>query len=218
MNPYRSLQKYVDQISPPIDAMGIKTMTKPDEYIEYHGSHFDYETHRALEKHRARTDAIDAANAVNKAFTEYENEMETKPMTKDEYFESSAKMVALKEAKALYENNINTIMRNSGQGEITLLPYDRVVIDCYKNEITRIKKEIELLGESIKDKNGWRPIETANKKDQVILCAITCGRSLCDIKIGSWSSYDNEWRILGDETFDPTHWMPLPKEPEEYSR
>ena len=43
-------------------------MTKPEEYIEDHGSHFDYKTHRILQKRQSRIDEVD------KAFSEYEKE------------------------------------------------------------------------------------------------------------------------------------------------
>jgi len=73
------------------------------------------------------------------------------------------------------------------------------------------------------DVNGWQPIETAPKDGEVILL-VEDG----DVTAGMWCVYgcDGLWmdtRGIGHE-FDvwgkgeirnPTHWMPLPKVPEE---
>ena len=194
-------------------------MTKPEEYIEDHGSHFDYKTHRILQKRQSRIDEVD------KAFSEYEKEMETETMTEDKYIESSAKMVALKEAKAYYKKAKNLI-ESISKGKKDLTPYNKSILEYYKSEINRIENEIKIIGESITDKNGWKPIESATKiklerpsiNDSIILCRVCPDMGYCDIVMGRWDSEigeNGEWCTNNDKVYKPTHWMPMPEPPEE---
>ena len=73
----------------------------------------------------------------------------------------------------------------------------------------------------------WRPIETAPKDGTFILLAGPSGYITTPIRV-SVGRYDPErrpyspWQTHSDDDFtddgeEPTHWMPLPNPPEEYT-
>lgn len=67
---------------------------------------------------------------------------------------------------------------------------------------------------------GWQPIETAPKDSQAILLWPYCpyswkGRAQKEVVLGYYT-VDEEWYNPEQlETFEPSHWMPLPAPPEE---
>ena len=56
----------------------------------------------------------------------------------------------------------------------------------------------------------WQPIETAPMLKTVLLAVEFDGPGDWRIKCGSL--YSNEWHVFG-ASWEPTHWMPLPKPP-----
>jgi len=77
-------------------------------------------------------------------------------------------------------------------------------------EIARLKAEVELLREA----GEWQPIETAPKDMTRVL-----GYVEEYIVVMWWFTYSNGrscWETVdGESEVDPTHWMPLPKPPQE---
>lgn len=65
----------------------------------------------------------------------------------------------------------------------------------------------------------WRPIETAPKKESVLLyagefCPMYCGKKRYG-ELGEPQQDMFAWRCDSSGTFtNPTHWMPLPSPPE----
>lgn len=60
--------------------------------------------------------------------------------------------------------------------------------------------------------SNWRPIETAPRDGtEIILCNISGS-----LGIGSYMPKQDSWEITDDVWWDKcSHWMPLPKPPEE---
>jgi hypothetical protein len=55
---------------------------------------------------------------------------------------------------------------------------------------------------------AWQPIETAPKDGDSILC-VDC---LCRVVLW-WDDSIGQWRDISGDTYEPSHWMPLPNLP-----
>lgn len=62
----------------------------------------------------------------------------------------------------------------------------------------------------------WQPIESAPKETWIFTFGIL-GYRICMLhKVkNKWYWYEGNGFSLAEETYTPTHWMPLPKPPEE---
>lgn len=66
----------------------------------------------------------------------------------------------------------------------------------------------------------WQSIETAPKDGSIVILSIP--RKIRSVYFGKWTKYIKtaEWTCEGlhynlNKKYQPTHWMPLPKPPEE---
>lgn len=62
---------------------------------------------------------------------------------------------------------------------------------------------------------SWQPIESAPKDRLLLLSRFDWPRALgvpAPVKVGGWR--EREWEIFG-ASWRPTHWMPIPKTPEQ---
>lgn len=61
--------------------------------------------------------------------------------------------------------------------------------------------------------NGWQPIESAPKKENILTCSADGRIAVAIWFFGGWASSEP---CLGDPLNEPpTHWMPLPEPPHE---
>lgn len=61
--------------------------------------------------------------------------------------------------------------------------------------------------------HGWRPIESAPRQDEVLVCCAGLLGWWCV----AWQTALGEWCKSGgldSLTYDPTHWQPLPTPPD----
>jgi hypothetical protein len=80
-------------------------------------------------------------------------------------------------------------------------------------------QRVQMTHDHTPDANGWMPIETAPKDGTYILGWMKSDYELTKIDIWWWENHRNpiwtRWNSKSHytENDQPTHWMPLPKDP-----
>ena len=59
----------------------------------------------------------------------------------------------------------------------------------------------------------WQPIETAPKDGREVLVAVDKSYT-GGVLVALWCAHDEAWKDWDLDTWEPTHWMPLPEPPE----
>jgi len=117
--------------------------------------------------------------------------------------------------KKTWTHNVKTFTAEeleSMKAEIELLhsQFNKAIYDQTLAENARLKAEVERLRKA----GEWQPIETAPKDMTRVL-----GYVEEYIVVMWWFTYSNGrscWETVdGESEVDPTHWMPLPKPPQE---
>jgi hypothetical protein len=97
----------------------------------------------------------------------------------------------------------------------TSTPPERIWVDAWRGDWSPVSGGTKDTAYVREDLTGWRDIESAPKDGSEVLCFVGPGY-VGGVIMLRWEMHDGHWawNDWDYDTWEPTHWMPLPTPPE----